>query len=107
MKIDTVVFTLKSPRLAQPIYEVLFKDHDGTVLKIDTVLHGNNATPPDSNPSREGYVFTGWDENISNVTGDVAVYAQYSDHYTVRLGSEDNYTIIYADEMRLFASLSA
>jgi hypothetical protein len=57
-------------------YTVTFKDHDGTVLKTETVMHGGSATPPDD-PEREGYTFIGWDADYSNVTGDLTVTAQY------------------------------
>ena len=42
-----------------PGYTVKFIDHDGAVLKTETVQHGGTATPP-ADPVREGYTFTGW-----------------------------------------------
>lgn len=57
-------------------YTVTFKDWDGTVIKTETVEEGTSATTP-SSPSRDGYKFTGWDVNFSNVTSDLTVTAQY------------------------------
>ena len=58
-------------------YTVTFVDWDGTVLKTQTVESGSSATAP-SNPSREGYNFTGWDKDATNITSDIIVTAQYS-----------------------------
>jgi len=65
-------------------YTVTFKDWDGTVLKTQTVEEGSSATAPD-NPTRDGYVFTGWDIDFSNVTSNLTVTAQYAEtqYFTV------------------------
>ena len=57
-------------------YTVTFYDWDGTVLKRQTVVHGQDATPP-ADPTREGYTFTGWDFSFTNVVWDLAVHAVY------------------------------
>jgi len=57
-------------------YTVTFVDYDGTVLKNETVTEGEAVAPP-VDPSREGYVFSGWDKAYNNVTGDLTVTAQY------------------------------
>lgn len=57
-------------------YTVTFKDHDGTVLKTETVEKGKAATAP-ANPTREGYTFEGWDKTFDNVTADMVVTATY------------------------------
>ncbi|MDZ7791397.1 MAG: cadherin-like domain-containing protein [Xanthomonadales bacterium] len=57
-------------------WTVTFMDHDSTILDTQTVNDGDAATaPPD--PTREGYTFTGWDSDFSNVTSDLEVTAQY------------------------------
>ena len=57
-------------------YTVTFVDWDGKVLKTQSVEHGKSATAPPS-PKREGYAFTGWDKNFSNVTEEMTITAQY------------------------------
>ena len=57
-------------------YTVRFLDWNDALLSKQTVEKGKDATPP-ANPSREGYEFTGWDEDYTNVTRDLTIYAQY------------------------------
>lgn len=59
-------------------YTVTFKDYDGAVLKTDKVKAGEDATPPETIPERDGYVFTGWSKEYTNVTKDITVKAKYS-----------------------------
>ena len=59
-------------------YTVTFVDWDGKVLNTQNVEHGKAATAPVS-PKREGYTFTGWDRDFSNVTEDMTVTAQYEE----------------------------
>ena len=66
-------------------YTVKFVDWDGTTLKIEQVKQGGAATAP-ANPTRDGYTFTGWDKDFSNVQSDLIVIAQYTKnivYYTV------------------------
>ena len=60
-------------------YVVTFTDHDGTVLKEDSVKENESAEAPDD-PIREGYDFIGWSEDFSNVIKDLTVVAQYELH---------------------------
>lgn len=69
-------------------YTVEFQDWDGTVLKTESVLEGADATPP-TDPSREGYVFTGWSGSYINVQSNLTVTAQYSELTT--------HTVTFAD----------
>ncbi|MBR0135321.1 MAG: InlB B-repeat-containing protein [Clostridia bacterium] len=72
-------------------YTVNFVDWNGTVLKTETVEEGASATAP-ADPAREGYTFTGWDVDFTNVTSDLTVTAQYTiNSYTLTV----NY--VYAD----------
>lgn len=59
-------------------YTVTFVDHDRTVLKTETVAHGQAATPP-ADPTREGFTFIGWDKSAAygHVTRDMEVMAEY------------------------------
>lgn len=58
-------------------FTVTFKDWNGTVLKTENVAPGGSATAP-ADPEREGYDFTGWDRDFSNVTEDLIVTATYT-----------------------------
>lgn len=68
----------------EPVVEtftVTFVDYDGTVLKAETVESGKSATAP-TDPTRDGYAFTGWDKSFDNVTADLTVTAQYERNIT-------------------------
>ena len=58
-------------------YNVTFLDWDATVLFVEKVEEGKDAKGPDTNPEREGYTFIGWAPDITNVTSDRTVIAQY------------------------------
>lgn len=58
-------------------YTVTFADWDGAVLKTETVESGKAATAP-ADPSRPGYIFTGWDKAFDNITGNLTVTATYT-----------------------------
>ena len=47
------------------------------MLETQIVAYGNGATTP-TDPSREGYTFTGWSEDFSNITEALTVKAQYN-----------------------------
>ncbi|MDR0854062.1 MAG: InlB B-repeat-containing protein [Clostridiales Family XIII bacterium] len=57
-------------------YTVNFLDHDGTLIDTQVIGHGSGATAP-ANPARDGYTFTGWDNEFANITGDLNITAQY------------------------------
>lgn len=58
-------------------HTVSFFDWDGTRLgEEQEVVHGEAATAPAS-PSREGYIFIGWDAAFDNVTSDLTIHASY------------------------------
>ena len=61
---------------AEGIWKVVWKDWNNTILKEEYVENGKSATPPDE-PSREGYIFTGWDKSYENVTSDLTIKALY------------------------------
>ena len=87
---DLTVTAQYEKNVPEPIYyTVTFQDWDGTVLKTEQVEQGKSATAP-ATPVREGYTFTGWDKDFSNVQSDLTVTAQYeqndqNDAITVRL----------------------
>ena len=59
-------------------YDVVFVDFDGTILKSDKVLEGESATAP-ANPSRNGFIFIGWDKTFDIITGDITITALYEE----------------------------
>lgn len=59
-------------------YQVTFVDYNGEVLLVETVLEGDDAKGPETNPEREGYDFTGWDQPIKDITADLTVTATYT-----------------------------
>ena len=73
---------------AIPTYTVTFLDWNGTELSKETVEEGDGAIGPATDPTREGYYFTGWDKTIGNVTEDITATAQYAGH---------NYTVTFLD----------
>ena len=71
-------------------YSVVFKDYDGTVISSQTVEHGKDATAP-ADPVRDGFEFTGWDKEFTNVTSDLTITAQYKGNAVFLLGSFNNW----------------
>lgn len=79
----TVTATFK-----QTMYHVIFVDYDDTVLKEEDVLYKATATAP-ADPTREGYTFTGWNQDFSSVTSNITVKATYTiNMYSVTVISE-------------------
>lgn len=58
------------------VFTVYFKDSDGTILKEEKVIYGNNANPPQVK-EKEDYEFIGWDNDIYNITTSQTFIAQY------------------------------
>ena len=91
------VFTMYLDRLYQNpdcarTFTVTFQDWNGTVLKSEQVEEGQSATAP-ANPIREGYTFTGWDKDFSNVQSDLIVTAQY----TQNSSGTTSFTVTFQD----------
>lgn len=63
-----------------PTYTVTFKDYDDSVISTKVYKQGETVTVP-SNPTREGYDFTGWSPTVSPTAVADAVYtAQYEEN---------------------------
>ena len=78
---DKVYANVTSDLTVKATYKILtftvtFVDYDETVLSTETVDWKEDAIAP-SDPEREGYDFTGWDKEFTNVTSDLTVTAQY------------------------------
>jgi hypothetical protein len=77
-------FTLKSENTFRAVFSpathhvVSFVDSNGRVLKIEYVLPGANATPPEQLPTKIGFVANGFSPSVQNVTEDRIVVLQYA-----------------------------
>ena len=72
-------------------YTVTFVDKDGKEISKVEVEEGKAAKAPDA-PVVEGYKFTGWDKEFTNVTSDLEVKALYEElakKYTVTFVDKD------------------
>lgn len=59
------------------MFTVTWANDDGSVLKTETVRSGRAATPPED-PTKEGYLFGGWDVAYDNITKDTTIKAKYN-----------------------------
>ena len=62
-------------------YMVRFLDWDDTVLDTQSVVEGEDAVAPE-NPTRAGWIFTGWDKSFTNIQEDTDVKALYEQDTT-------------------------
>ena len=57
-------------------WTVTFVDGQGTTLATRTSIDGGSVTAP-ADPTRDGYVFNGWDTSFDNVTSNLTVTATW------------------------------
>ena len=57
-------------------YTVTFVDFDGSIIETVLVNENEEIILPES-PKREGFLFSKWDKDLSNITSDLTVYAEY------------------------------
>ena len=93
-------------------YTVTFVNWNGDVLLTqENIPYGGSAEDPTFTPTKPGnaqysYRFIGWDEDYSNITGDLTVTAQYEEitnKYTVTWKNEDG-TVLETDENVLYGA---
>ena len=85
IKQDTVVNAIYEDN----VYDVKFFIDNGLV-KSEQVTHGRSATAPTNTNTPEGYTFSGWDKDFSNITSDLSVYGTNSPNkYTVVFKVDD------------------
>lgn len=80
--------TVKATYTPMATYTVTFVDHDGTVLKTETVVSGKDATPPAA-PTRDGYNFSGWNGDYTAIKGNTEIRAEYT--------AKGSYTVTFMD----------
>ena len=88
----TATFT-SAPRA----YTVQWSDYDGKVLYKESVNYGETPTYRGTTPTREAdqqykYTFSGWDPEVSPVTGNITYFPEFStelQEYTVRWTNYD------------------
>ena len=97
------------PRFGDNIYKVEFLDWDGTVItqtgftNPQYVEEGKSATPPSTDPVREGFTFDGWTPDYHNVTKDLTIIAKYKDNS----GDHSRHTVtFYAYENNKMTAIS-
>ena len=76
-KDGTIVYTAIYEEVIKE-YTVIFKDSEGNILKTEVVKEGASAKAPNA-PTMDGYEFTGWDKDFSNIKNDLEVIAQYKE----------------------------
>lgn len=59
-----------------PLYKVVFYDKEGNLLSEQEVYMGTSAKAPVA-PEIKDMVFSGWDQDFTNVTSDLALRPQY------------------------------
>ena len=94
----TAQFTVNS-------YTLTFKI-DGQADQTSTVQYGTAISYP-TDPVKEGYTFTGWDNTITTMpANDVTITAQFKKAFTLREGEtvvwDGNPAIVYGGENNLF-----
>lgn len=75
-----ITFTIQ-----RPLYTIVFKNYDGTVLQTAEYYYGdnvsyNNATPVRAEDAQYTYTFAGWDKTISSASGDTVYTAKFTSH---------------------------
>ena len=87
-------------------FTVTFYDWDNTKLDEQQVEHSTDAVAP--TPSREGYHFTGWDQDYHHVTMDLDIKALYEiNKYTVTFVDYDGENILKNEEVEHGAAATA
>lgn len=77
------------------IYQVTYyDDFEGEIIKIDNVRHNQFSLPP-SNPTKVGFVFDGWSENIKVITSNLDVYPIFIEEIA------ETYIVIHPKEVTL------
>ncbi|MEJ6950031.1 InlB B-repeat-containing protein [Natronospora cellulosivora (SeqCode)] len=82
------------------VFQVSFKNYDGTIIDEQTVRVGEDAQAPDD-PVRNGYIFTGWDNDFENLKQDIEVKAEFKIGLTGEGTSSSPYQIYTPENLVL------
>lgn len=79
---DKDLTNIKADIITRPLYDkkaysVNFVDHMDVIIKTETVYYGESATAPEP-PINEGYIFSGWDIDFTQVKNDLFIRPTYS-----------------------------
>lgn len=96
--------TLGNGAKCELIFDVVFKDSDGTVLKEEKVKCGENATAPKMKNKDD---FVGWSRDITNITSDLEVVAKYNDSDYIVKFYDINGNVIKTEKVKYFESATA
>ena len=72
MVFSLLVFLLIGCEEAPSTYTVTYQDYDGSIIATYDVLAGDDAPLP-TDPTREGYTFSGWDPSHLNISSDMTL----------------------------------
>ena len=88
------------------IYKVIFNDFDGNFLTEVDVEYLQDALAP-TVPVRKGYTFSGWDQEITAIKGDITIVALYEkDKFTVTFVNDFDNSVILVKEVEYGDSLT-
>ena len=72
---DKKIYAVFTPVLRT--YTVYFYNESTLLQTVNNVPYGGTATFTGSEPTKEGYEFSGWSPSPSNITGNTSCYAQF------------------------------
>ena len=84
-------------------YTVNFYDYDGNLIRYNTAYHGYSTVPPEA-PEKEGYVFIGWDKDLSKITTNLnvnALYEQTNQVLQLKDGGTWKNSLLYKKQMEI------
>ena len=85
------------------IFTVDFIDYDNSKIDIITVKKGENAHPPKA-PEHEGFIFIGWDKELTGISNDITVCALYKQISFPTIALDNVY--ISSDEKKVTVKIS-
>ncbi|MCR5426784.1 MAG: leucine-rich repeat protein, partial [Lachnospiraceae bacterium] len=84
-------------------YTVSYYNYDGTSLYYTALVEAGGTAPDITGPARDGYVFTGWDKDLTNIQSDlstVALYVEADTTHTVTYYTYDGLYVFQVYEVK-------